>query len=81
VDAIYIKRVGELKALYPSFLANPFQFNTDETIILDPEKLDFPKTEQARKEAWRKRIKFLTLEKYADLLDARDKLTKNRHSL
>ncbi len=76
VDAIYIKRVGELKALYPSFLASPFQFNTDETIILDPEKLDFPKTEQARKEAWRKRIKFLTLEKYADLLDARDKLTK-----
>ncbi len=77
VDAIYTKRVNELNSLYPSLLANPFQFNSDETIILDPEKIDFPKTEQARKDAWRKRIKFLTLEKYADFLDARDKLSKS----
>jgi carboxyl-terminal processing protease len=77
VDAIYVKRVNELNAFYPTLLTNPYQFTTDETIVLDPEKLDYPKTEQARKESWRKRIKFLTLEKYADLLDARDKLSKS----
>ena len=77
VDAIYTKRVNELNSQYPSLLSSPFQFSTDETIVLDPEKLDYPKTDQARKEAWRKRIKFLTLEKYSDLLDARDKLTKS----
>ena len=43
----------------------------------DPkDKLDFPKSDQVRKESWRKRIKFLTLERYADLLDARDLLKK-----
>ena len=77
VDLIYTKRVSELNNQYPSLLSSPFQFNTDETITLDPEKLDFPKSDQARKESWRKRIKFLTLEKYADLLDARDKLSKS----
>jgi carboxyl-terminal processing protease len=77
VDAIYIKRVNELNAFYPTLLTTPYQFTTDETIVLDPEKLEYPKTEQARKESWRKRIKFLTLEKYADLLDARDKLSKS----
>lgn len=76
VDAIYSKRIAELNTLYPSFLAAPFQFTTEESIVLDPEKLDFPKNDQARKEAWRKRIKFMTLEKYADLLDVRDKLAK-----
>jgi len=76
VDAIYIKRVNELNAFYPTLLATPYQFTTDETIVLDPEKLEYPKSEQARKESWRKRIKFLTLEKYADLLEARDKLNK-----
>ena len=76
VDNIYTKRVSELNGQYPSLLSSPFQFNTDETIVLDPEKLDYPKSDQARKEAWRKRIKFLTLEKYADLIDAREKLSK-----
>ncbi len=77
VDLIYTKRINELNTQYPSLLASPFQFNADETITLDPEKLDYPKSDQARKETWRKRIKFLTLEKYADLLDARDKINKN----
>ena len=77
VDAVYTKRVSELNSQYPSLLSSPFQFSADETIVLDPEKLDYPKTDQARKEAWRKRIKFLTLEKYSDLLDARDKIQKS----
>lgn len=77
VEALYMKRVNELNTLYPGWLSMPFQFHLDESIVLDPEKLIYPKNEQARKEAWRKRIKFLTLEKYADLLDARDKLTKS----
>ena len=77
VDAVYTKRVNELNSQYPSLLSTPFQFSSDETIVLDPEKLDYHKTYQARKGAWRKRIKFLTLEKYSDLLDARDKLNKS----
>jgi carboxyl-terminal processing protease len=76
VDQVYLKRIAELNTQYPSLLSAPFQFTADETIVLDADKLDFPKNDQARKEAWRKRIKFLTLERYADLLDIRDQLKK-----
>ena len=76
VDLIFSKRIKELNAFYPELLQNPFQFNAQESIILDPEKLEFPKNEAARKDAWRKRLKFLTLDKYADFLDQRNLLKK-----
>jgi len=76
VEEIYKKRVNEVNAFYPSLLQTPFQFTTDETILLDPDKLDFPKSDLLRKELWKKRLKFMVLEKYADLLDARDQLKK-----
>jgi carboxyl-terminal processing protease len=39
---------------------------------MDADKLDFSANEAARKESWRKRLKFMALERYADLLDARE---------
>ena len=77
IDQIYQKRIAELNAQYPSLLSSAFQFTTNEMITLDADKLDFPKSDQVRKESWRKRIKFLTLERYADLLDARELLKKS----
>lgn len=71
VDAIFLKRGKELSAIMPELFQNQFQFNTDEKIILDPEKNDFPKNEAMRKEIWRKRLKFMVLERYSDLLDQR----------
>ena len=71
VDAIFLKRGKELSAIMPELFQNPFQFNTDEKITLDPEKADFPKNEAMRKEIWRKRMKFMTLERFSDLLDQR----------
>ena len=41
-------------------------------MIIDGEKLDYPANEAARKDAWRKRLKYMTLERYDDLLDARE---------
>jgi len=78
-DQIYLKRVKEAAAYYQDILSSPFQFNTLETIIMDPDKVDFPKNESARKETWRKRLKFMTLERYSDLLDQRN-LLKNSDS-
>ncbi len=72
VDAIYLKRAKELAAIYPALLQTAFQFSVDESIVLEPEKLDYPKTEAARKEAWRKRLKFMTLERLSDLMDQRN---------
>jgi carboxyl-terminal processing protease len=71
VDAIFLKRGKELSAIMPELFQNPFQFNADEKITLDPEKADFPKNEAMRKEIWRKRMKFMTLERFSDLLDQR----------
>ncbi len=77
VDAIFIKRTKELNLLYSSLLNQPFDFNVSETIVLDPDKLDFPKNEVARKEVWRKKLKFMTLERFSDLLDQRAQLKKD----
>ena len=42
-------------------------------MITDADKLDFPANDAARKESWRKRLKYLSLERYSDLLDLREK--------
>ncbi|HWB24582.1 MAG TPA: carboxy terminal-processing peptidase [Chitinophagaceae bacterium] len=78
--AVYKKRLDEAITDYTGILAKPFNFNLDESAQLDGEKLNYPLDEQARKEAWRKRTKFLTLEKYSELLNYRDK-NKNVDSI
>lgn len=74
-NIIYDKRLNEISVYYKEFLKNPFDFTVNEEYISDAKKIDFPANEVERKERWRKKIKFLVLERYADLLDAREKLT------
>ncbi len=71
IDALYLKRGRELADLMPVLFQQSFQFQTDEQISLDPDKAEFPKNETTRKDIWRKRLKFMTLERYSDLLDQR----------
>ncbi len=71
-NVIYQKRLGEVSGLYKAILATPFNYTVDETVIIDGDKLDFPANETARKDSWRKKLKYLALERYADLLDARE---------
>lgn len=71
--AVFNTRMEEASLLYKDILASPFDFTKDESVNLDGEKSGFPKTESDRKEAWRKRLKYLTLERYSDLLDIREK--------
>jgi carboxyl-terminal processing protease len=73
VNTIYIKRLAEVSTLYAEFLAKPFNFTVNETIQLDAEKNTFPKNAVDRKDMWRKRIKFLVLSKYTELMDDRIK--------
>ncbi|WP_343667494.1 carboxy terminal-processing peptidase [Chitinophaga sp.] len=76
VNDLIKKRVAEAAALYPEILAKPFDFSKEEKVILDPDKVDYPVDEAARKEAWRKVLKYRTLEKYSELVEARDKQDK-----
>lgn len=75
VNAIYNNRLTQVVAIYKNILSKPFDFTIDEEYIADAKKLSFSANEQEREERWRKKLKFLTLERYADLLDAREKLT------
>ncbi len=80
VAVIYKKRIAETEQYYKDILAKPFEFTKDETVNLDAEKLEFPATQEDKKEMWRKRVKYMTLERYSDLLQSRDK-EKNKDSI
>lgn len=67
------KRVAEVAAIYPELLSKPFDFSVQETVTLDPDKLSYPANDAERREAWRKILKYRTLENLADLKDIREK--------
>ena len=73
VAEVLNKRIAETENIYKEILAQPFTFTTDEVLITDPKKIDFSATADQRKEAWRKRLKYMTLERYVNLLDEQDK--------
>ncbi|HEU4554254.1 MAG TPA: carboxy terminal-processing peptidase [Chitinophaga sp.] len=73
VNSIIKQRVKEAEQIYPAILAKPFDFSKNEEVVLDPDKLDFPADEAARKEAWRKVLKYRTLEKLTDLQEMQEK--------
>lgn len=73
VSEIYKKRLPETEAIYKELLSKPFDFSKEETANFNDEKLDYAKSEADRKEAWRKRLKYLTLERYYDLMEDREK--------
>ena len=73
INDVYLKRLNETSVLYKDILAKPFDFTKDENVMLDREKLDNPKSEAERKDIWRKRLKYLALSRYSDMLDDREK--------
>ena len=73
VSAIYDKRLTEIMSLYREILSQPLDFTKDETVIIEGDKLDYFKTEEERKERWRKKLKYLVLERFVDLQDQREK--------
>jgi carboxyl-terminal processing protease len=70
---IFNTRMEEDAVTSSEILSKPFDFNVDEEVILDGEKLNYPATEAERKDRFRKKLKYLALERYTDLLDVREK--------
>ena len=73
VSAVYSKRLQETILLYKEILKSPFNFNTNDSVLLENDKQDFASTAAARKERWRKQLTYAALERYADYLDQREK--------
>jgi carboxyl-terminal processing protease len=73
VSNIYKKRILESEQYYKEALSKPFDFTKEESVNFDPDHINYPATAEDKKETWRKRMKFLVLERYADLRDQREK--------
>jgi len=69
---LFNKRVDETSQIYKDILSKPFDFMVTESVVTDPKKINFPSSDSERKEVWRKRLKYLTLQRYSDLIDARE---------
>ncbi len=77
VNATYFSKAGEmykanLESIEPyvlSLLEQPFDFTATENFDGDPEKKSFPKDEVERKDAWRKKMKWMVLERLNDLIN------------
>lgn len=70
---IFNSRMEEAAKMYDEILAKPFDFTLDEEVILDGDKLDYAVNDNERKDRWRKKLKYMALERYTDLLDIREK--------
>lgn len=69
---IFDKRVAEASAIYKDLLAKPFDFSVNEAVTTDSKKRVFAATEGDRRESWRKYLKYLALQRFVDLQDARE---------
>jgi carboxyl-terminal processing protease len=75
INKVYVSRLDEIIKSYKEILSKPFTFTSDETIIMDGDKRTFPKNESERYDYGRKRLKYLVLGRYSELLDDREKNT------
>ncbi|MFT3904034.1 MAG: carboxy terminal-processing peptidase [Niabella sp.] len=72
ISKIFDERM-QSTALWPAeLLKTPYNYKIKEDVTFDGDKLDYVSTEAARKERWQKKIKYLTLERYVDMLDERE---------
>ncbi len=58
---LYLKRYENARGFYKDILAEPFDFEIDETFETDEEKMDFAQNEAELKDRWRKYLKQRTL--------------------
>ncbi|TWU24659.1 carboxy terminal-processing peptidase [Bythopirellula polymerisocia] len=62
----FLERVNERVAVAQEYIDAEHDFSLDETMIRDPEKWDYAKTEEELNERWRKRVKYDLLLEIAD---------------
>ena len=68
-----MKRMDEAKGIYKEVLEKPFDFNEEETIVVDYKDQAFAKNKKELKERWRKQLKYNTLGAYNEKIKIRDK--------
>ena len=72
-EEIYKNRLTETEEIYKQIIEKPFEFNKDEVLELDPDKVGFASNDADRKDRWRKYLKWQTLERYNDAQEQQEK--------
>ena len=67
------ERTKAMQGLYREILAKPFDFTTDESFQTDFEKASFPADQAAQRELWRKLLKYETLSRVSEMMEAQTK--------
>jgi carboxyl-terminal processing protease len=75
VSSIYERRIKEVQSLFNQIMDKPFDFNKDDSVQLNADKLPYPKNEVDRANRWEMMLKYRTIERYASLVEDR---TKNK---
>jgi carboxyl-terminal processing protease len=73
VSRIYAQRVLETKAIFNQIMDQPFDFNVDDSVLLNTDKMAYPKDEAERAKRWEMLLKYRTIERYASLIEEREK--------
>ena len=65
-------RIAEVESVFQEVLSEPLDFTLEEEYEFDPEKKDYPKDLEERKERWRKSIKYDVLVKLESRLEKQE---------
>jgi len=72
-NKIYDQRTDEVINTFRKILDKPFNYSIDEYVITNNAKQEFCKDAADREERMRKKLKYMALDRYVDLLDSRSK--------
>lgn len=73
VSRIYALRIIETKAIFNQIMDQPFNFNLDDSMLLNSDKMAYPKDVTERAKRWEMLLKYRTIERYASLIEEREK--------
>ena len=73
VSGVYERRIKEVQSLFNQIMDQPFDFNKDDSVQLNMDKLPYPKNEIERAKRWEMLLKYRTIERYAVFIDDREK--------
>jgi carboxyl-terminal processing protease len=73
VSKVFNKRMEAVSKMYDDLLSKPFDFKADETYLADPKKAKYPANTAEQRELLRKKIKYMVLDRFVELQEAREK--------
>jgi carboxyl-terminal processing protease len=71
-EDLYAARYNQVKSYYKEMLIQPFDFNENETVELDPEKMAWAANESELKDRWRKLLKWQVLSRVVTELELQE---------